>query len=295
MSKRVLYLLLIIGGTALFLFQASEALANRVTQPGFDMTVSQTDGGGTYSPGDTIEYLVTAENIGTTFARQVFVSETVPAHTSVNFAASTPGWGCSPNNGPGSNCTIQIGDVEPDQAIDVIFAVDVDQNLPPETTTTFNQVSVFVGGSPFPETDYTNNSSSLFTSLSAVMDSDGDGVEDADDNCPAVANADQANFDGDNFGDACDPDDDNDGVADGVDACHSTTLPDDTPDKPKKNRYYANASGEFVDGIGNLAGISVANAGGCSASQIIAAAGLGNGHVKHGISKGALKNWADAY
>ena len=292
MSKRVLYLLFIIGGTALIFFQASEALANRVNQPGFDLTVSQTDGGGTYSPGDTIEYLVTTENIGTTFAPQVFVSETVPAHTSVNFAASTPGWTCSPNNGPGSNCTVQIGDFEPGQTIDVIFAVDVDQNLPPETTSTLNQVSVFVGGSPFPETDYTNNSSSLFTSLSAVVDRDNDGIEDANDNCPAIANADQANFDGDGEGDVCDPDDDNDGVTDESDVCSQTILPEDEPVKSKKNRFYANGSGEFVDGNGNLAGISVTDAGGCSGIQIIEAANLGKGHIKQGISKGELKSWA---
>lgn len=291
MSKQVLYLLFIIGGTALFLFQASEALANRVSQPGFDIIVSQTDSGGTYSPGDTIEYLVTTENIGTTFAPQVFVSETVPAHTSVNFAASTVGWACSPNNGPGSNCTVQIGDVEPNQSIDVIFAVDVDQNLPPETTSTFNQVSVFVGGSAFPETDYTNNSSSLFTLLSAVIDSDNDGIEDANDNCPAVANADQADFDGDGYGDACDPDDDNDGVADESDLCAETILPEDEPVKSKKNRFYANGSGEFVDGDGNLAGISVEDAGGCSGIQIIDAAGLGKGHTQQGISRSALEAW----
>jgi hypothetical protein len=35
-------------------------------------------------------------------------------------------------------------------------------------------------------------------------DTDGDGVPDADDNCPAVANADQANADGDGLGNACD-------------------------------------------------------------------------------------------
>ena len=49
-------------------------------------------------------------------------------------------------------------------------------------------------------------------------DSDGDGVADDVDNCPDLANADQANFDGDFYGDACDPDDDNDGVADEDDA-----------------------------------------------------------------------------
>jgi hypothetical protein len=36
-------------------------------------------------------------------------------------------------------------------------------------------------------------------------DGDGDGVCDADDDCPAAANADQADADGDGLGDACDP------------------------------------------------------------------------------------------
>jgi hypothetical protein len=57
-------------------------------------------------------------------------------------------------------------------------------------------------------------------------DADIDLVEDGDDNCVNVANADQANYDGDAQGDACDNDDDNDGVADGSDANpHSNMQP----------------------------------------------------------------------
>jgi len=50
-------------------------------------------------------------------------------------------------------------------------------------------------------------------------DDDNDTVEDGADNCQFVANADQANNDGDAAGDACDPDDDNDTVEDGADNC----------------------------------------------------------------------------
>ena len=58
-------------------------------------------------------------------------------------------------------------------------------------------------------------------------DSDGDGVVDGSDNCPAVSNAAQTNTDGDSLGDACDPDDDNDNVLDGNDACPTVAATTD--------------------------------------------------------------------
>ena len=50
--------------------------------------------------------------------------------------------------------------------------------------------------------------------LLACDDLDGDGVCDEVDNCPLVANPDQLDTDGDLAGDACDADDDNDGLSD---------------------------------------------------------------------------------
>lgn len=49
-------------------------------------------------------------------------------------------------------------------------------------------------------------------------DSDGDSVLDDIDNCPSVQNENQLDTDGDNLGDACDEDDDGDGIADADDA-----------------------------------------------------------------------------
>lgn len=46
------------------------------------------------------------------------------------------------------------------------------------------------------------------------LDGDGDGVPDIFDNCPALANADQLDTDLDRSGNACDADDDNDGLSD---------------------------------------------------------------------------------
>jgi Ca2+-binding RTX toxin-like protein len=62
-------------------------------------------------------------------------------------------------------------------------------------------------------------------------DGDGDGVPDSEDNCPGVANPDQADADGDGIGDVCDttpggPDDDGDGVPNDQDNCPDVSNPD---------------------------------------------------------------------
>jgi hypothetical protein len=65
------------------------------------------------------------------------------------------------------------------------------------------------------------------------FDSDADGVCDENDNCPMVANSDQADTDGDGAGDACDAcpadplnDADGDGVCGNVDNCPGDANPD---------------------------------------------------------------------
>ncbi|MDG1938164.1 MAG: thrombospondin type 3 repeat-containing protein [Pseudomonadales bacterium] len=67
------------------------------------------------------------------------------------------------------------------------------------------------------ETTTTSASDYRVLSLRAAVnlvatDVDGDGLVDDTDNCPADANPNQENLDGDNVGDICDPDIDGDGV-----------------------------------------------------------------------------------
>jgi Ca2+-binding RTX toxin-like protein len=53
-----------------------------------------------------------------------------------------------------------------------------------------------------------------YSSSTLECDSDGDGWSDTIDSCPELASQDQSNTDGDEFGDSCDLDDDNDGISD---------------------------------------------------------------------------------
>jgi beta-lactamase superfamily II metal-dependent hydrolase len=65
-----------------------------------------------------------------------------------------------------------------------------------------------------------------------IADQDMDGVPDASDNCPQVANPYQTNTDDDAQGDACDSDDDNDGFIDSHEDYLVTDPLDACPDNP---------------------------------------------------------------
>lgn len=64
--------------------------------------------------------------------------------------------------------------------------------------------------------------------IQPIIDTDRDGVPDAQDNCPNTPNPDQADSDGDGQGDACElpPDADSDGIPDAQDNCRDVANPD---------------------------------------------------------------------
>lgn len=106
---------------------------------------------------------------------------------------------------------------------DTLLGTDPVPALSPSTTSpqTLSTVAPTVAGTFWvgacvdalgSESDTANNCSAGVEI--ALFDTDSDGVADGDDNCPAIANPLQTDTDSDGEGDACDSDDDNDGMPD---------------------------------------------------------------------------------
>src|SRR6478735_8305367 len=78
------------------------------------------------------------------------------------------------------------------------------------------------------------------------------------------------------------------------DCCSGTVLPD-AVSRPAAGSYYANRSGLFVDGNLASSGITIADAGGCSAAQIAKAVNLNKNVAKAGVPLATLQSWAASH
>lgn len=101
-----------------------------------------------------------------------------------------------------------------------IFTIALDNNYPETTVGVLAKSATYYGECTIVGPDCSGGSTPI--------DSDGDGIPDDADNCPAVANPSQTDTDGDGMGDACDTDDDNDSVLDGPDNCPLVANTDQT-------------------------------------------------------------------
>lgn len=78
----------------------------------------------------------------------------------------------------------------------------------------FNVRAVIQGTDPVDQS--LDNNVAITHMFTPVFDDDRDGIENGNDDCPTSANTDQQDSDADMVGDACDEDDDNDGLSDAV-------------------------------------------------------------------------------
>jgi large repetitive protein len=89
-----------------------------------DLTLSKTDGGLSVFPGQTVAYVLSYGSLGGP-ASNCSLRETVPANSTFNPSAASPGWSCSPSNSAGSQCTFALGNLPAGAAGSKTFAVDV--------------------------------------------------------------------------------------------------------------------------------------------------------------------------
>jgi len=76
--------------------------------------------------GATLVYTLSYSNVGGTTATSVMITETVPAPTTFNAAASTSGWSCPNGSPPATVCTFNVPAVPPGGNGTALFAVTVD-------------------------------------------------------------------------------------------------------------------------------------------------------------------------
>ncbi|MEM7115242.1 MAG: 6-bladed beta-propeller [Chloroflexota bacterium] len=90
------------------------------------LTLTKTDNGATPMPGSQIIYTLTTANSSSSNGLNVVLTETVPAGTTFDLAASTAGWSCADGAPAGTVCTFNVGTV-PGQGGSVIvdFVVTV--------------------------------------------------------------------------------------------------------------------------------------------------------------------------
>ena len=131
-----------------------------------DLAISKSDGGSTAAAGGALSYTLELTNLGSQDATGVSVTETVPAETTFNGAASDPGWSCS-GMGPGSTCTLSRPLLAADESLSAVFAVDVDLPLSAGVSAIVNTASVGDDGASGADLDPTNNTATVTTPLNA--------------------------------------------------------------------------------------------------------------------------------
>jgi uncharacterized repeat protein (TIGR01451 family)/fimbrial isopeptide formation D2 family protein len=135
-----------------------------------DLAITKSDGGAITTPGGVVAYTLTYTNTGDQDASGVTITETVPANTAFDAAASTAGWACAPNTAAGSTCTLSVGTVAGGGSGSATFAVTVANPLPAGVSQVANTAVIGDDGSNGADPTPSDNTGSDTTPVTAAPD-----------------------------------------------------------------------------------------------------------------------------
>ena len=130
-----------------------------------DLALSKRAAAASVEPGDALVYTLTYANRGNQDATGVVITETIPAHTSFDPAASAPGWNCA-----SAPCTYDVGSLPAGTTHSITFTVNISPTLPTGITQIVNSAGIADDGANGADSDPTNNVDSTVTSVIAAPD-----------------------------------------------------------------------------------------------------------------------------
>lgn len=122
-----------------------------------DLAIEKTTTASSVSFNTDLVFTLNYENLGTTDATGVEISDTVPDNSVFNPTLSSVGWSCLPDNNPGSICTISVGTVPRNTSGSIEFAVTT-ADYPPVYSEIYNEASITDDGNNGPDIRPEDNS-----------------------------------------------------------------------------------------------------------------------------------------
>ncbi len=161
-----------------------------------DLSISKTDSPDPVLVGGSLIYTLVVRNAGPDSAEGVEVRDALPTGATLVSVSSSAG-SCE---GAAGTVSCSLGSLASGASVEVTISVTATTAGIMTNTATVSATTA----DPVMGNNSSTTTTTVVTDLPPVTDTDGDGVPDGQDNCPLVANPDQADSDLDGVGDACD-------------------------------------------------------------------------------------------